>query len=408
MKNGVVIVNTGRGKCVAEADLAEALKSGKVGAYATDVWYSRPAGPADCPLLTAPNVLMTPHIGASSKENLLRIGDEVVEHPGEVDEVRPGSGSEVRPPTPPLSRPVESDTMSQASDQLLRRSGGPAAAGARARPGASCSTSTGTGMSVMEISHRSKEYEAVHNEAIALVQGAARPPGQLQDHPAPGRRPPAVRHAADEPALQGPQGRLHLHRLLGREGLQGSARSSPATTPAASRSTKDEKYARLPAAGARSRSTPTRSTSTSPPTTPSRGRSGTTFPETGGVPLACDMSSDFLWRPFDVKPFGLIYAGAQKNLGPSGVTVVIIREDLLAQCLDKELPSYLRYRIHVEKNSPLQHPADASASTSCATSSPTTSRSAAWRRSRRTTGRRASCCTAASTSTPASTSRSSR
>lgn len=78
MKNGVVIVNTGRGKCVAEEDLAEALKSGKVGAYATDVWYSDPPDPSS-PLLSAPNVIMTPHIGAGSKENLLRIGDEVVE-----------------------------------------------------------------------------------------------------------------------------------------------------------------------------------------------------------------------------------------------------------------------------------------------------------------------------------------
>jgi D-3-phosphoglycerate dehydrogenase len=78
MKNGVVIVNTGRGKCVVEEDLVEALKSGKVGAYATDVWFSDPPDPS-CPLLTAPNVIMTPHIGASSKENLLRIGDEVVE-----------------------------------------------------------------------------------------------------------------------------------------------------------------------------------------------------------------------------------------------------------------------------------------------------------------------------------------
>jgi len=77
MKDGVVVVNTGRGKCVVEEDLAEALKSGKVACYATDVWYSDPPDPTS-PLLSAPNVLMSPHLGASSKENLLRIGDEVV------------------------------------------------------------------------------------------------------------------------------------------------------------------------------------------------------------------------------------------------------------------------------------------------------------------------------------------
>lgn len=77
LKDGVMIINTGRGKCVNEADLAAALASGKVRAYGTDVWPSDPP-PADCPLLTAPNVFMAPHLGASSKENLGRIGDEVV------------------------------------------------------------------------------------------------------------------------------------------------------------------------------------------------------------------------------------------------------------------------------------------------------------------------------------------
>jgi len=77
VKDGVMIINTGRGKCVNETDLAAALASGKVRAYGTDVWPSDPP-PADCPLLAAPNVFMAPHIGASSKENLGRIGDEVV------------------------------------------------------------------------------------------------------------------------------------------------------------------------------------------------------------------------------------------------------------------------------------------------------------------------------------------
>lgn len=76
-KDGLMLINTGRGKCVNEADLVAALQSGKVKAYGTDVWPSDPP-PADCPLLSAPNVFMAPHIGASSKENLGRIGDEVV------------------------------------------------------------------------------------------------------------------------------------------------------------------------------------------------------------------------------------------------------------------------------------------------------------------------------------------
>ena len=77
MKDGAILINTGRGKCVNDADLAAALQSGKLRAYGTDVWPSDPP-PADCPLLSAPNVIMAPHLGANSKENLGRIGDEVV------------------------------------------------------------------------------------------------------------------------------------------------------------------------------------------------------------------------------------------------------------------------------------------------------------------------------------------
>jgi len=75
MKDGVYILNTGRGKCVVEEDVAEALKSGKIKGYATDVWYSDP--PESTPLTSAPNTVCTPHIGASTKENLLRIGEVI-------------------------------------------------------------------------------------------------------------------------------------------------------------------------------------------------------------------------------------------------------------------------------------------------------------------------------------------
>ncbi len=76
-KDGIRFVNTARGKVVVEADMRAALDSGKVAGYATDVWYSDP--PQDSPLIDAPNMLMAPHIGASTRENLLRIGDIIEE-----------------------------------------------------------------------------------------------------------------------------------------------------------------------------------------------------------------------------------------------------------------------------------------------------------------------------------------
>jgi len=73
-------------------------------------------------------------------------------------------------------------------------------------------------------------------------------------------------------------------------------------------------------------------------------------PETGDVPLVADMSSDIASRPVEVKKFGLIFAGAQKNLGPSGATVVIVRKDL-AERADKSLPTLLQYRTHIKEKS---------------------------------------------------------
>jgi phosphoserine aminotransferase len=73
-------------------------------------------------------------------------------------------------------------------------------------------------------------------------------------------------------------------------------------------------------------------------------------PEAADVPLVCDASSDFLSRPLPIAKYGLIYACAQKNAGPAGVTVVIIRDDLLQRSND-DLPSYLNYRTQAENDS---------------------------------------------------------
>ncbi len=74
------------------------------------------------------------------------------------------------------------------------------------------------------------------------------------------------------------------------------------------------------------------------------------------VPLVCDASSDFLHRPITMKPYGLIYAGAQKNVGPAGCTLVLLRKSFLKTQVDKTLPTMLDYTVHVEKESMFNTP----------------------------------------------------
>jgi phosphoserine aminotransferase len=86
-----------------------------------------------------------------------------------------------------------------------------------------------------------------------------------------------------------------------------------------------------------------------------KGTQWASFPDTGGVPLVCDMSSDIMSRPFDASPFGLIYAGAQKNLGPAGVTLVIVRQDMLER-VPESLPTMLKYTTYVAHGSMFNTP----------------------------------------------------
>ncbi|SMC41715.1 phosphoserine aminotransferase apoenzyme [Desulfocicer vacuolatum DSM 3385] len=81
-----------------------------------------------------------------------------------------------------------------------------------------------------------------------------------------------------------------------------------------------------------------------------KGTQWESFPDTNGVPIVADMSSDILSRPLPMDKFGMIYAGAQKNMGPSGTCMVIVRDDLLATA-EKDLPSMLKYDTFVSKNS---------------------------------------------------------
>jgi phosphoserine aminotransferase len=88
------------------------------------------------------------------------------------------------------------------------------------------------------------------------------------------------------------------------------------------------------------------------------------IPETGAIPLVADISSCILSEPLDISRFGLVYAGAQKNLGPAGTTVVIIREDLIGRA-PSWTPALLRYDIYAAEGSMYNTP-PATASTSSA------------------------------------------
>ena len=74
-----------------------------------------------------------------------------------------------------------------------------------------------------------------------------------------------------------------------------------------------------------------------------------TFPEST-VPVVCDMSSDIFSKKIDVSKFGLIYAGAQKNMGPEGATLVIVKDELLGKT-GRDIPSMLNYQWHIDKES---------------------------------------------------------
>jgi phosphoserine aminotransferase len=86
-----------------------------------------------------------------------------------------------------------------------------------------------------------------------------------------------------------------------------------------------------------------------------KGTQWASFPDTEGIPLISDMSSDIMSRPFDVSAFGLIYAGAQKNLGPAGVTLVIVRQDMLER-VPENLPTMFKYTTHVAHGSMFNTP----------------------------------------------------
>lgn len=203
----------------------------------------------------------------------------------------------------------------------------------------------GIGMSIMEISHRSKEYEKVNNETQELMQ-------ELLNIPA-GYKVMFLQGGASTQFAMIPMnllkpGTTAAYIDTGSWAKKALAEAKLIGETQIVASSKDDGYASIPDLGNLELPNNTAYLHITSNETIG-GIQYQTFPASGDVPLIADMSSDILSRPLDIGSFGMIYAGAQKNLGPSGVTVVIMREDLIEA--NEQIPTMLRYSTHLDNDS---------------------------------------------------------
>src|SRR5437764_3910867 len=204
----------------------------------------------------------------------------------------------------------------------------------------------GSGMSVMEMSHRSPEYESINAAAGQKLRGLLAIPDSYEVIFLQGGGSLQFSMVPMNLCLPGkPVDVLHT----GAWTAKAIAELKKGFLHHIAASTESERFARLPQPGEIHFSANASYVYLCTNNT-IEGTQWTTMPDTGNVALVADMSSDIASKLIDVKKFGLIFAGAQKNLGPSGVTIVILRKDL-AECADKNLPTLLQYRTHIKERS---------------------------------------------------------
>jgi phosphoserine aminotransferase len=204
----------------------------------------------------------------------------------------------------------------------------------------------GVGMSVLEISHRSKPFEAILAKTEADLRALGGVPANYK-----------VLFLQGGASLQFSMVPLNLltegatadYIVTGGWAQKAVKEAQRVGTVHIAGSTESENFARIPR---QDELTFTKDAAYVHVTTNNTlfGTEWTGEPAVGDVPLVADTSSDMFSRPIDVSKYGLIYAGAQKNLGPSGVTLVVIREDLLARS-SKQLHTMLNYAVHAENGS---------------------------------------------------------
>lgn len=203
----------------------------------------------------------------------------------------------------------------------------------------------GTGMSIMETSHRSKEYEQVHNEAADSLRSLL---GLDDDFTVLFLQGGASQQFAMVPMnFLPPDGSadyvntgVWAKKALAEAKVVGNAREAGTAAPNFTSVVPTERLDLDPKAAY------VHFTSNNT----IKGTQYDRIPEVGNVPLVCDMSSDFLWKPFDANRFHLIYAGAQKNIGPAGVTVVLVRKSWIEKA-NANIPTIFKYGTHAAENS---------------------------------------------------------
>ena len=202
------------------------------------------------------------------------------------------------------------------------------------------------GMSVMEISHRSKTFEDMLNRAIDDIRALAGVPANYKILMLQGG---ATLQFSMVPMNLLASGATADYIDTGSWADKAIKEAKKVGTVNIAGSTKADNYTRIPAQQELTL-TPGAAYVHLTSNNTIEGTEWKTLPDVGPAPLVADTSSDMFSGPIDIGRFGLIYAGAQKNLGPSGVTLVIVREDLVGRGSDA-LPIMLNYKIHAENNS---------------------------------------------------------
>ena len=204
-----------------------------------------------------------------------------------------------------------------------------------------------TGTSVMEMSHRSAAYGEIHERALADVRDLLAIPPDFEVLFLQGGATLQFSMVPMNLSIQGRGADYVLTGSWSKKALAEARKLGPARV-AASTEDADGVFRRIPAPSELDLD-PEASYLHLTTNNTIFGTQWRELPETG-VPLVADMSSDVLSRPVDWRRFGLAYAGAQKNLGPAGVTLIVLRKDLLARA-PEDLPTMLDYRPHVAKGS---------------------------------------------------------